>query len=110
MSSSPPVLPEFADPPVTQVIVSLRPRNGSTAGDSELRVLKVGITASDGELTVVIQGNHEEHRWLPPTLERLRELVSLPANWNSYGAPPIKAAAAVSALQLLKLPSACISR
>lgn len=39
--------------------------------------------------------------WLLPVLESLEELADLPANWNSYGAPPIQQESILAALQLL---------
>jgi hypothetical protein len=39
--------------------------------------------------------------WLPQTEEALRKLLSLPQNWNSYGARPIQPQNVDSAVQLL---------
>jgi hypothetical protein len=36
-----------------------------------------------------------------PVVNRLNELVSLPANWDSYGGQPVTVTAAVAALRLL---------
>lgn len=39
--------------------------------------------------------------WLPPTVERLAQLLSLGANWDSYGARPIDPLLPLAALRLL---------
>jgi hypothetical protein len=40
--------------------------------------------------------------WLPEAEEALRKLLSLPQNWNSYGALPIQPQNVQSAIQLLE--------
>ena len=40
-------------------------------------------------------------RWLSPTIDRLSELLTLPANWDSYGARPIDPKIALAAIRLL---------
>lgn len=52
------------------------------------------------------QGSHPPQKtdtpgWLPPTVEKLAQLLSLGANWDSYGARPIDPQLPLAALQLL---------
>lgn len=39
--------------------------------------------------------------WLPPTVEKLAQLLALGANWDSYGARPIDPQLPLAALRLL---------
>lgn len=40
--------------------------------------------------------------WMQPVADALSELVNLPANWDSYGARPIKGDRAIAAFDLLQ--------
>lgn len=40
-------------------------------------------------------------QWLEPTLERLVGLITLPENWDSYGAPPVDPQCVHTAIRLL---------
>lgn len=48
-----------------------------------------------------IEGESEEPAWRTPTLGSMGELLSLRANWDSYGAPPTNPWSVVAALQFL---------
>lgn len=39
--------------------------------------------------------------WLPPTVEKLAQLLSLGANWDSYGARPVEPQLPLAVLRLL---------
>lgn len=54
---------------------------------------------SGGELVLEVEG--AEPGWLRPVTQRLGELLRLPANWDSYGAPPVRTSAAVASLEVL---------
>lgn len=49
---------------------------------------------------IVVRGRLS--RWASPVLSQLFELVALEANWDSYGAPPVKNQRVVQAFNLLK--------
>ncbi len=53
------------------------------------------------EIRIVVDYKGEAPRWLEPTVQALNELLSLPANWDSYGARPIDPKAVSFSLQLL---------
>src|SRR5205823_1875475 len=44
-----------------------------------------------------------EPAWVKPTVERLRHLLQLREDWDSYGAAPVDLRAARTALQLLAM-------
>lgn len=50
---------------------------------------------------LVINPGPEPPAWLLPTIQSMASLLSLPANWNSYGARPIDPRDVVLALDLL---------
>jgi hypothetical protein len=54
---------------------------------------------SRGRLVLSLQG--EPAPWVEPTLKKLGQLLTLPFNWNSYGAKAIDLARVVAAWQLL---------
>lgn len=62
---------------------------------------------SGGGIRVELQ-TQEPPRWLLPTLRSLDELMTLPPNWDSYGAQPIRRRNAIEALSLLAEVS-CVS-
>lgn len=43
----------------------------------------------------------DEPAWLPPTLDRLRHVLNLPPDWDSYGGDPVSLSTAYHALRLL---------
>lgn len=52
-------------------------------------------------VVLVFQGKGLKPNWVEEVAPKLRELISLPENWDSYGAKPINPNAAESALKLL---------
>ena len=59
----------------------------------------VEIPLQRGRLVLGLRGNPA--KWVEPTLKTLGELLTLPPNWNSYGARPIDLAMVGAAWQLL---------
>jgi len=57
--------------------------------------------SSGPEYRIVVDYKGEAPRWLEPAVQALNELLSLPANWDSYGARPIDPKIAIFSLQLL---------
>src|SRR5438067_2140344 len=55
----------------------------------------------EGELQIRVQVEGEMPSWLAPTLQTIVELLNLPENWNSYGAPTVEPSAIAWALDLL---------
>ena len=51
------------------------------------------------KLVVELQG--EKPHWLPPVLEKIRHLLCLPPNWNSYKARPVNIASVREALRVM---------
>jgi hypothetical protein len=52
-------------------------------------------------IVVEYKGNAPAPGWLESTIQTLNELLSLPADWDSYGARPIDPTTAIFSLQLL---------
>ncbi len=48
-----------------------------------------------------IRAEGEEPAWLMPTLESMARMLTLPPNWDSYGAHRVKPSSLVSAFELL---------
>lgn len=53
--------------------------------------------------TFTVKAAGEEPAWLVPTLQSLGEMLALPDNWDSYGAPRIGLSSIVSAIELLSI-------
>lgn len=64
-------------------------------------------TRSLGTLTLpsgtrlYIEGGPDAPNWVPQLLAQVCQLVELPQDWDSYGAPPVREAAVLGALELL---------
>jgi hypothetical protein len=67
---------------------------GRWAHQLTIRVPDIGA-----RLTLETEG--EQPEWLMPTLSALTELMTLTANWDSYGAPTINPMSVASALEVL---------
>lgn len=63
------------------------------------RTQRTQVAVPGGRL--IIERENEEPVWLMPTVQAMGELLSLPENWDSYGAHSINPAAVTFALQLL---------
>jgi hypothetical protein len=50
---------------------------------------------------IVVEYKGKAPRWLKSAIQTLNELLSLPANWDSYGARPIDPTTAIFSLKLL---------
>lgn len=59
----------------------------------------VRVTETPGEVRIEVRGG--KPRWLEPIVTRLRELIALPTNWDSYGAAPIRLSIVAHVIRLL---------
>lgn len=50
---------------------------------------------------LIVEKEDDDATWLLPILNSLREVLALPANWDSYGANPVDLTAAAFALESL---------
>lgn len=107
VSAARPSPPEFHEPPVIEIV--LRGRNGGeqpatpshgSFGRPRFRHIELESTRG-ARLVVKIPSDGELPGWVMPAVEKMAERLTLPENWNSYGARPIDPAALASALLLL---------
>lgn len=74
------------------------PREGeafSSRGRSQW-ILELGTGAK-----LIVDKEDDDSSWLSPMLNSLREVLALPANWDSYGAHPVDLKAVAFAIEFL---------
>jgi len=77
-----------------------RPLGALTGGDP-LKRIAMNVPTETGESQFVFELDGVEPAWFRPILRELAELLELPRNWNSYGAPPIAPRAVTRGMQVL---------
>ena len=82
-----------SEPEATQPLPDRGTLTGAVATVHQLR-----YEPPRGGFIVTVEGNAS---WLLPTAKALCELLALPADWDSYGALPVKPSRVFAALELL---------
>lgn len=80
------------------ISTTLADRETLSGRELSVLIIEEGVTQ---KRRFTIRAEGEEPAWLMPTLHAMGEILSLPPNWDSYGANPVNAFSLVSALDLL---------
>ena len=80
------------------ISTTLADRETLSGRELSVLIIEKGVTQ---KRRFTIRAEGEEPAWLMPTLHAMGEILSLPSNWDSYGAHPVNAFSVVSAFDLL---------